>query len=102
MAQALSKPVVVSATVPPNPSEGLIADETKEEVLKENAELLIAPVNKVMNIGESSYNIEIHFEKIAGVSKFYSVEKSEANDKSYIVRLFMDNPFFERYNEILA
>ena len=101
MAQALSKPVVVSATVPPTPSEGLIVDETKENVPNENVELLIAPVNKVMNIGESTYSIEIRFEKIAGISKFYSVEKSAENDKNYVVRLFMDNPFFERYNEIL-
>lgn len=101
MAQALSKPVVVSATVPPTPSEGLIVDETKEDVPNENVELLIAPVNKVMNIGESTYSIEIRFEKIAGISKFYSVEKSAENDKNYVVRLFMDNPFFERYNEIL-
>ncbi|MBR2468826.1 MAG: ATP-binding protein [Fibrobacter sp.] len=101
MAQALSKPVVVSATVPPTPSEGLIVDETKEDVPNEKVELLIAPVNKVMNIGESTYSIEIRFEKIAGISKFYSVEKSAENDKNYVVRLFMDNPFFERYNEIL-
>ena len=53
-----------------------------------------------MSIDGKSFNVEICFVKNSGGLNFYSVETSGSAD-SFIVKLYMDNPYFTCYNELL-
>jgi hypothetical protein len=100
LTQGLSKPVVIStsASIDSEKKTAIFFDENESS--SSEIELLSKPITKEMKIDGVSYNIEIRFERVPGVSKFYSVDQSTSGNTHYVVRLFMNNPYFTRYNEI--
>lgn len=68
------------------------------EILGSN--LLQKPIKNQMSIDGRSFCVEIRFVKNSGGINFYSVESCGSAD-SFIVNLYMDNPYFTCYNELL-
>lgn len=63
--------------------------------------LLQKPVINSMSIDGQAFTVEIQFVKHSDGSKFYSIEKEFDSSSSFIVKLYMDNPYFSCYNELL-
>lgn len=63
--------------------------------------LLQKPVINQMSIDGQNFTVEIQFVKHSDGSKFYSIEKEFDSSSRFIVKLYMDNPYFSCYNELL-
>lgn len=108
MTKKLTQPVNIITTTPVAKTEQIAthsvsdaaipARQTLFEVPESN--LLQKPIKKQMSIDDKNFSVEIRFVKHSGGMYFYSVEFSGiAND--YVVNLYMDNPYFSCYNELL-
>lgn len=65
-----------------------------------DSDLLQKPIVNQMTIDSKVYRIEIQFIKQSDGLNFYSIEKGNSED-FFVVKLYMDNPYFKSYNELL-
>ena len=113
MTKKLTQPVNISTAVPvqktgqATPSHGAEPGCQQKPVAQQptlfevpDSNLLRKPIKNQMSIDGKSFNVEICFVKNSGGLNFYSVETSGSAD-SFIVKLYMDNPYFTCYNELL-
>lgn len=113
MTKKLEQPIKIEiapseeeATIVPEPEQQTTQELTSTPVLPQvlvevpESELIQKPIEKQIFIGNDTYSVKILFIKSSKSSNFYTVE-SDVSAASFIVKLFMDNPFFQCYNDIL-
>lgn len=109
MAKKLTQPVNIVTTPPPvskteHVTTHSVSDtaNSKQLTLFEIPEsnLLQKPIKKQMSIDGKNFCVEIRFVKNSGGLYFYSVESSGSSNY-FVVNLYMDNPYFSCYNELL-
>lgn len=93
--------IVTSPNVPDkNDAQALPKRDSQEPAPPQNSKLLQKPITNLMTIDDKVYSVEIRFIKQSGGQAFYSIETGNTQG-SFVVNLFMDNPYFSCYNQLL-